>query len=422
MPRTPLQSARPVLHWLLLVALASLSILISAGSGFAQNGPPAGTEGRAPQGPKEVGTIVMAIQDVPYVRTLPGRAVAYEAADIRPRVSGAVEEVLYSPGDVLKPGDKMFKIEDASYRAALASAEAALAGAEVEVATAQATVDRYRSLQGSSVTSATLQQAEAAAAAAVASLAAAKAALDAAKLDLDRTIVASPIGGIAGLPAVSVGSLVTANQSEALSTVTRLDPIYIDVSDSSASILRIRDRFASGSLLRGDKVGVSLTLENGQAYSLEGSVVAPGNVVSSTTGTIDVRVQFDNPDRMILPGQFLRVDITLGTSTAWLVPQRATGRKSDGTLTAWIAKDGVTEQVILVADGSYENSWVVSEGLSDGDLLIVDGLSNMKAGTEVIPVPVTIDANGVVVDQVATDGVEPAAKPVTAAPAATGGN
>ena len=389
----------------------------------AQTGP-----GGPPQGPVSVGTITVQTVDVPYVRTLPGRAVAYETGEIRARVSGVVEEILYAAGDKLKPGDPMFKIEDTTYVAAFASAKAALAGAEVARDTAQATVDRYKTLQGSAVSKADLQTAQATAAAAVASYAAAQAAVDVAQLDLDRTIVRSPISGIAGIPSVSVGALVTANQADALATVTRLDPIYIDVSDSSAGMLRVRAQIDDGSLKLGTKVGVALVLEDGTTYDGQGTVVVLGNVVSATTGTFDLRVQFDNPKRLILPGQFLRVKLTLGSTSAKLVPQRATGRTSDGTLTVFVAKDGVAKKVALTSSGTQDNAWIVTGGLEDGDLVIVDGLTNLRDGAEIKPVPVTIDADGVVHDATTPDAAKPdaaspdTAKPEAGKPAATGNN
>ncbi len=392
-----------------LCRLSLISMMFAAAMATAQT-PPGGSPG-APQGPTAVGTVTIQTVDVPYIRTLPGRAVAYETGEIRARVSGLVEEILYAAGDKLEPGDPMFKIEDASYTAAFASAKAAVAGAEVQVNTTRATVDRYKTLQGNAVSQADLQTAQAAAASAEASFAAAQAALDVAQLDLDRTIVRSPITGIAGIATVSVGALVTANQTDALATVTRLDPIYIDVSDSSAGMLRIRAQIDDGSLKLGTKVGVALVLENGETYDGQGTVVVLGNVVSATTGTFDLRVQFDNPKRMILPGQFLRVKLTLGTTSAKLVPQRATGRTSDGTLTVFVAKDGVAKKVALTSSGSQNNAWIITSGIEDGDLVIVDGLTNLRDGAKVTPVPVTIDADGVVHDatpETAADASKPA--------------
>lgn len=313
---------------------------------------------------------------------------------------------MYKAGDVLKPGDPMFKIEDSTYSAALASAKAAVEEAQAD-ATA-ATVARYKTLQGSAVTAADLQTAVAAAAVATASLAAAKAALNVAQLDLDHTVVESPINGVAGIPTVSVGALVTANQTDSLATVTRMDPIYVDVSDSSAGMLRVRAQVDDGSLKLGTKVDVALVLETGETYAGQGTVVVLGNTVSATTGTFDLRVQFDNPRRLILPRQFLRVKLTLGSTRGWLVPQLATGRSADGTLTVFVAKDGVAKNVSLTTAGSLDNAWVATAGVADGDQVIVDGLTNLRDGAKIAPVPVTIDADGVVHDAAADASKAPA--------------
>lgn len=391
-----------------IIRLCSTFLLIAATSGaFAQAAPGGKGGSGAPQGPTMVGTVTLQLQDVPFVRTLPGRAVAYETGEIRARVSGVVEKILYKAGDRLKPGDPMFKIEDSTYSAALASAQASVEGAQAQADATAATVARYKTLQGSAVTAADLQTAQVAAAVASASLAAAKASLNVAQLDLDHTVVKSPITGVAGLPTVSVGALVTANQTDALATVIRMDPIYVDVSDSSAGLLRVRAQVDDGSLKLGTKVQVALVLETGETYDGEGTVVVLGNTVSSTTGTFDLRVQFDNPRRLILPGQFLRVKLTLGSTRAWLVPQRATGRSADGTLTVFVAKDGVAKNVSLTTAGSQNNAWVATAGVADGDQVIVDGLTNLRDGAKIEAVPVTIDADGVVHD-VADAGKTPA--------------
>ncbi len=368
-------------------------MLLAPGLVLAQGGPPGGA-----RGPAKVGIVALKVEDVPYVRTLPGRAVAFERTDIRPRVSGAIVEILYQPGAALKPGDPMFRIEDVTYRAALASARAAVSGAEAELATARATAARYRALQGSAATAANLQTAEAAVAKAESGLAAAQANLESAQIDLDHTTITSPIAGVAGKAEVSVGALVTANQTTALATVTRLDPIYVDVADSSSGMLRVRDRVESGKVQQGDHVGLRLLLETGVPYDRQGELVVLGTEVSSSTGTVDMRIRFDNPDRLILPGQFLRVEVTLGTMRAILVPQRATTRSSDGTLTAWLARDGKARRVVIEATGSYSNAWVVTAGVEEGDHLIVDGLSNLREGADIQTIPVTIDALGVTRD------------------------
>lgn len=378
--------------------IAALTLFALGGHALAQGGPGMGRGAGmgAPQGPREVGVMVVHQEDVPNVVTLPGRAVAYQETGIRPQVGGEVREIVYESGHPVKAGDVLFRLDPETLAAALAAAEASVAGAQASLESAQATVTRYRRLEGSGVSSVERSNAEVALAQAEANLKSAEAARDTAELSLRRTDIVSPIDGVPDVPAVSVGDLVTANQSETLTTITQFDPIYVDVNESSVRILRNRERIESGALTVGEGFQTSLILETGETYTGEGRFVSPGINVSPTTGTIPIRLQFDNPDRMILPGQFLRVEMMQGTTRAVLVPQRATRRASDGSLTAFLARDGKAQQVPLLESGTHKNSWIVTQGITDGDQVILDGLENLRSGQEITTKPVTIDANGVV--------------------------
>lgn len=380
------------------VLLVSLCISPVATGALAQPMP-----GQA--GPTEVGVVTLEEASVPFSVTLPGRAVASAQTDIRPRVGGMIEEIAYEPGSRVEAGDVLFRLEAATYEAALAAAQAQKTGAEVAVSTAEATVSRYARLEGTGVTTGDLQTAQASLAQAQATLSAAEADLQTAQLNLDRVTIRSPIAGIVGVSAVSIGAIVTANQADALTTVTATDPIYVDVAESSARIMRVRAQLSSGALQPGDRLEAVLTLENGATYSDTGALVTPGLEVSTTTGAVDMRFQFGNPDRMILPGQFLRVQITIGQRRAVLVPQRATERQSDGSLTVYVAEDGVARQVTLSTSGTYQNAWIVTDGVVAGQAVIVDGLTNLRGGAEVRPVPVAINAQGVVEDLSETPAV-----------------
>lgn len=377
-------------------------------------------ERQAAREPTKVGVMTTAEAEVPYTVTLPGRAIAFQQTAIRPQVGGEILEIAYDPGQPVSAGDLLFRIDPETLAAALAAAEASVAGAEASLTQAQNTVTRYRRLEGSGVSAVERANAEVALKQAEAALAAARAAREADQLALDRTEIVSPIDGMAEVPQVSVGDLVTANQSEALTTITQLDPIYVDVSQSSAEILRNRAKVNAGQLIRTGEVQTRLTLETGEDYHGLGHVVSPGITVSPTTGTVPFRLRFDNPDRLILPGQFLRVEMTLGTTRAVLVPQRATRRSSDGTLTAFVARDGVSQQVKLTEQGSWRNNWVVTHGIAPGEALILDGLDRMRAGTPVTTLPVEIDAQGVVREIGAAPATEP--EPAPASPPAAGQN
>ncbi|APX21607.1 MULTISPECIES: efflux RND transporter periplasmic adaptor subunit [Salipiger] len=237
-----------------------------------------------------------------------------------------------------------------------------------------------------------------------------------AQLDLDRTEITSPIASFPSVPTVSVGALVTENQTDALTTVTRLDPIYVDVEETSRRIGQIREKIDTGTLQRGDRLGITLQLETGETYSGEGRMVSPSVNVSTTTGTTELRLQFDNPERRVLPGQFPRVDMTLGTTTAVLVPQGATSRAADGTLTALVAVDGTAQQRRLTSQGSYRNAWIVTDGVEDGEALVMDGLSNLADGAQVTTVPVSISDDRVVTEVRQDDGEETGGGRAGAAP------
>jgi len=377
--------------FLLGLVLAALSV---AGQAEAQQ-PPA-------SGPKEVGVVAVKAESVPLVSTLPGRAVARDAVDIRPRVDGFVTEVLYNPGQPIKAGDPMFRIDPTTYEAAVEEARANLASAKAAVPQAEAAYERARRLQGSGSTQAALEQAQATMEQAQAAATAAEAALKLAETQLSWTTIASPLDGLPSVAAVSPGDLVTSGQSDALATVTQLDPIDVDMYEPSARLQRIRDRIESGQIELSQTLKAQLTLENGATYAATGEMVAPGYTVSTSTGAIDFRFRFDNPERRILPGMFVRGTIEIGRIQAILVPQMAATRSRDGTLSAWVAEDGKAAKRVLTEEGVHQNSWIVTAGLQAGDALIVNGITGLAEGAEIAATPVEIDENGVVRDLPAT--------------------
>lgn len=362
----------------------------NAGAGAASGG------GARAMPPLQVATITMAKESVPRTFSLPGRAVAYQQVQIRPRVGGLVTEILYTPGKPLKAGDPLFKLDDASYVAAVASNTSDYLKAQADLPVKQGNVDRAQRLLNAGSTQVQLESAQADLAAAKATLDATKAALDYAQTQLSWTTVTSPIDGIPEVAAVSVGDLVAAGQANALTTITRLDPINVDMLETSARLLQIRSQIDDGTLSPNQSINATLMLEDGQTYSGRGRMIAPSALVSTTTGTITVRFQFDNPQHMILPGMFVNGTADLGRAEAYLVPQRAATHAANGDLTAFIVKDGKAQPVTMTAQTSYQNNWVVTSGLSDGDQLIVDGLKTLSAGREVQALPATLDADGLV--------------------------
>ena len=353
--------------------------------------------------PPQVGVVEVARQEVPHILILPGRAVAQAETEIRPRVGGLITEILYEAGSELQAGTPMFRIEPTTYEANLTSAEANVLSARAALTEAETSFNRTERLLGSGVAQAQVDQSRATLEQAQAALQGAQAAQRLAQADLDWTTVTSPIEGIASVASVSVGDLVTAGQAEALATVTRLDPIEVDMYEPSARMLSIRRDVSEGRLNLNDKVRAQLTLENGETYSATGELVAPGVTVSTSTGAVDTRFRFENPRGLILPGMFVRGQVNLGTIDAFLVTQNAATRDKTGRLTAWVIRDGKAARVELTDDGSYQNHWIVTEGLQQGDLLAVDNLSKLSEGAEVTTVPVTVNEQGVVVEEPAAE-------------------
>jgi len=356
---------------------------------WAQAGPGKG-------GPKEVGVITTTREEVPRVYTLPGRAVAFEQTDIRPRISGVITEILYEPGKPIVAGAPMFRLDDVTARADLRAAEATVASARAQVTARRNALDRSEQLVGKGVTQADLETARADYEQAAADLQGAEAQLEVAQTQLSWTTVTSPIAGVAGLAKVSVGDLVTASQAAALARVTRLDPIEVDMFEPSARMLAIRDEIESGTLRAADAMNLTLTLENGVTYAATGSLVASGSEVSTTTGTVDYRFRVANPEGRILPGMFLRGEAQVGTTEGVLVPQLAASRDAQGRLSVMVVEDGKAARRQVSAQATRNNAWIVTDGLQGGEQLIIEGLTNLRPGAEVKPLPVTIDAQGVI--------------------------
>ena len=365
--------------------------------------------------PPQVGVVTLEPQSVPRILTLPGRAVAESEAAIRPRVTGLVTEILYQPGTALEAGAPMFGIDPTTYEANLKSAQAQVTSAQAALTQARTSFGRTERLLGSGTTQAQVDESRANLEQSEAALQSAEAALTLAQSELDWTTVTSPIAGMASVAAVSVGDLVTAGQGEALATVTQLDPIDVDMYEPSARMLSLRDDIGDGRLQLNETLQATLTLETGETYAATGELVAPGFTVSTSTGAVDTRFRFDNPRRLILPGMFLRGQINLGTTDAFLVTQNAATRSKVGQLTAWVVRDGKATQVDLTDDGTWQNHWIVTGGLEPGDLLIVDNFAALSEGAEVTTVPVALDENGVVREQPAPEAAAEAAAPSTPA-------
>ena len=377
----------------LALVLPLLVLAACSDSGKSAGGAPGG--GRpAPT----VGVVALTSAEEPVTIMLPGRAVAYRSADIRPQVSGTIKSIDYKEGAEVKQGEQLFKLEDDTYVAAVQEAKAALAKAQASVPNAQASVDRYQKLVSSGgATQIELDNAKVSLLQAQADVASAEASLKSAEINLDHTTIAAPFDGLADVSALSIGNLVTASQTTALTTVRQIDPIYVELTDSSVNLLRFRAALESGAIKRGDSdFPIHLTLENGQVYDKAGSFDVPIPTVSQTTGSFTIRASFPNPDRLIMPGMYVRATLTVGKKQGFLIPQRAASRDSDGSLTArFVGADNKIETRRFDKAEASGNSWLVTSGIKNGDLLVVDGLQSVSDGMAVKTVPVTIDENGV---------------------------
>ncbi|MEI4471275.1 efflux RND transporter periplasmic adaptor subunit [Frigidibacter sp. MR17.24] len=373
-----------------------------------------------PAAPVRAGVITLKRQQVPVTDTAPGRAAARDSAEIRPLVDGVLTEVLYDPGTTVTKGTPLFRIDSASYDAELLAEKANLESARAALPAAQSAADRAKALVGRGVTQADLDQAEVTLLQARAAISTAEASVASAQINVDRTTITAPLDGVAGIPDVSVGDLVTSGQSDALTTIIALDPIYVDVSQASSRMLDYRRRFQNGDIQPGERLGVTLVLENGEEYSGTGTVQAVSSSVSTTTGTINARLRFDNPDGQILPGMFLRAQLTLGTTSAFLVPQLAAKPQADGTVQIWtIGDDGTSRSLKVTPIGSTRTAWIVAEGIEDGTRLLVDNIDTMRAGRTITPVEVAIADDGTLSDQPAAS--TPAPAPMQT-PGTSGGN
>ncbi|MCP9231414.1 efflux RND transporter periplasmic adaptor subunit [Mesorhizobium sp. LMG 17147] len=367
------------------------ALLLAACSQEKSQVPP----GMGGAGRPEVGVVTLHPQSVAITAELPGRTVASLVAEVRPQVDGIIQSRLFKEGSEVAKGDALYQIGPASYQASYDSAIATEQKAEAAVPSAQAKFDRYAGLiSQNAVSKQDYDDAAASLAQAKAEVASAKASVETARINLAYTKIIAPIGGRVDKSSLTPGALVTANQTDALTTIRTLDPINVDVTESSTNLLDLRQAIAEGRLkFNGEGVSVKLKLENGTIYSQTGKMEFAEANVSETTGTFGLRAQFPNPDRLLLPGMYVRAIVEAAVApNSYLVPQRGVTRNTKGEPTAMVVNaDGKVEQRILSVRNSVGNDWLVDQGISDGERIIVEGTQLVKAGAEATPVEVTID-------------------------------
>lgn len=362
-----------------------------------------GAQAAAKALPPQVGVVVLLAEQVIINTELPGRTTPFLIAEVRPQVTGIIQKRLFDEGGMIGAGQALYQIDPAVYDAAYVSAEAALTRDRASMATAKLKADRYGKLvKTKAVSQEAYDDAVAALAEARAVVEVSKAALDAARINLDYTRVNSPISGRIGRSTVTPGALVTANQEQALATVQQLDPIYVDVRQSSTQLLRLRRGIAEGRLQANAplEAEVELLLDDGSRYPRKGRLQFSEVTVAQSTGTVTLRAVFPNPDGVLLPGMFVRAKIAEGVrEQAILVPQRGVSRDAKGQATALVLNaENQVELRRLDLERAIGNRWLVGDGLSAGDRLIVDGLQKVKAGASAAAVPFEADAKAETAD------------------------
>ncbi|GAA4212951.1 efflux RND transporter periplasmic adaptor subunit [Sphingomonas endophytica] len=346
---------------------------------------------QAQAGPPQVSVLALQPQSVTLTSTLPGRTTAFETSEVRPQVNGLVTARLFTEGDLVRAGQPLYRIDSQPYQAQVASARAAVARARAAIASSAALQRRYGELvKINAIARQDYENAVTTAAQAQADVAAQQAALRSAQIDLARTTIRAPISGRIGRSVTTTGALVSAAQTNPLTTIQRLDPIYVDVSQSSADLLKLRQQIAAGDLSRGGTAArVRLRLEDGSVYPIEGKLQFADVSVDPNTGTQTIRALFPNPKGLLLPGMYVRAELVEGTkSNAILVPQRAVTRDERGNPTALVVgADGKLQPRQLTAPRTIGENWLVTAGLNPGDKVVMEGAMMLRPGMPVKAVP-----------------------------------
>ena len=373
-----------------IVKPASLivAVLLLASCGGAQD--PQGRGGRGGRGgPVTVGYVVIQQGSAPLEQELPGRVAAYQVSEVRPQVSGVIQRRLFREGSVVRQGQTLYQIDPSIYNAQAAQATANLQSARAQAQAARTLVDRYAPLvKLQAISKQDYTNAVAQARQADASVAQNSASLRTAQINQRFTRVPAPITGRIGLSSVTEGALVTANQTDSLTTITRLDPVFVDIQESAADLLALR-RALSQSGVVPTSAQVRVKLPDGSYYGAAGTVEFSEVLVDQSTGTVTLRVRFPNPQSILLPGMFVSAEFAQAIDTsAFLVPQQAVARDPQGNATLFVVGPGnraVQRTVVAVrTQGPY---WVVTQGLAPGEKVITQGTANLKDGAQIKPVP-----------------------------------
>ncbi|MET3184190.1 UNVERIFIED_ORG: membrane fusion protein (multidrug efflux system) [Variovorax guangxiensis] len=367
--------------------LFPLSLLVLAACGARQT---SDTEAAPP----EVGVMALHAGDVPVHTELSGRTAAFRVSEVRPQVNGIVRKRLFEEGSMVRAGQVLYEIEPGPFEAAHEQAQATLATAQASIASLRGKSERFGELvKANAVSRQEHEEAQAALVQAEAGVKAAKAALKAARINLEFTRIEAPISGRIGRSSVTEGALVAPGQATALATIQRIDPIYVDVVQSSLELTRLKRRFISGDMAPAS-TRVGLRMEDGLPYPHTGTLKFTEVAVDAATGSVTLRAEFPNPQGLLLPGMYVRAQVESGVERqAVLAPQRGVSRNEKGEPTALVVGAGdKVELRALEVRSAAGDQWVVTGGLREGDRLVVDGLQRAHPGDKVKPVPVPVSA------------------------------
>ena len=349
-----------------------------------------GKQAPPPPPPPQVGVVTVQLQPVTLTTELPGRTSPFESSEVRPQVDGIITKRLFQEGETVHAGQTLYQIDPAPYAAAAANARAALTRAQANIASTAALAQRYGDLvKINAIARQDYENAVAAANQAKADVAAQRAALQSAEINLRRTAIKAPISGRIGASTFTVGALVTAAQAQPLTTIQRLDPIYVDINQSSVEVLRLRKQLLAGQVSRnGEAARVGLTLEDGSDYGREGKFQFSDVTVAQDTGTVTLRAIFPNPQGLLLPGMYVRAHLIEGTQAQGiLAPQQAVTRDEKGNPSAYVVGAGDKLEIRkLTTTRAIGDKWLVTSGLKPGDRLVMDGTMMLQPGMPVKPV------------------------------------
>ena len=368
--------------------LTGLALLLAA-CGGGHDPQDRGGRGGGRNGPVTVGYVVIQQGSAPLEQQLPGRVAAYQISDVRPQVNGVILKRLFQEGSFVRQGQTLYQIDPSVYNAQAAQAEANLQSARAQAEAARTLASRYAPLvKQQAISKQDYTNAVAQARQADASVAQNAAAVRTAQINQRYTRVPAPISGRVGLSNVTEGALVTANQPDALTTITRLDPVYVDIQESATDLLALRRALSQGGVVP-TSATVRLKLPDGSDYGFTGKVQFSQVVVDQNTGTVTLRAVFPNPQSMLLPGMSVTAQFAQAIDTsAFLVPQQAISRDPQGDATLYVVGPGnrAVQRTVVTAQalGPY---WVVTQGLAAGEKVITQGLGSVKDGIQIKPVP-----------------------------------